>query len=430
MSKLKKFLIVFFSFLPISAGAVVPWLLIGGVAAIAGVSIWRSVAPVDMNDALQFFSSCWSCSMFSAVMATMSKILPRVYSEIGNVVIPFAALLTAIYFLWTLTSGFLNKKIESGWSIASKFGTHMIRLAIVGAVLVFPLPRLISGAIIEPIFGIGLSVNHIIGDSDKFTECMVATTLMDGASESASIANNNIQSGAFPVKLRSGLACELANVHQLTGLGMTVGWTMLNMAFNEKYMHHIMWNIPIFPNVPIFFAGLLVLALYFMALLPIPLYFLEIFVGLALDFIMLPLMLLSWLFKDWKIFPNGGRSIKSMIDDVITGTVGIAMTVVFLIFGIMFLDAIFGNIDGVSRIATAISANDSEILMDGLLLRDDGLISIILMGAFFAMFMTSVPALVKTLFNVQISDKYYAAAKKDFNTTRATLGKWWKTLKK
>ncbi len=299
-----------------------------------------------------------------------------------------------------------------------------------GAVLVFPLPRLISGAIIEPIFGIGLSVNHIIGDSDKFTECMVAPTLMDGASESASIANNNIQSGAFPVKLRSGLACELANVHQLTGLGMTVGWTMLNMAFNEKYMHHIMWDIPIFPNVPIFFAGLLVLALYFMALLPIPLYFLEIFVGLALDFIMLPLMLLSWLFKDWKIFPNGGRSIKSMIDDVITGTVGIAMTVVFLIFGIMFLDAIFGNIDGVSRIATAISANDSEILMDGLLLRDDGLISIILMGAFFAMFMTSVPALVKTLFNVQISDKYYAAAKKDFNTTRATLGKWWKTLKK
>lgn len=430
MSKLKKFLIVFFSFLPLSAGAVVPWLLIGGVAAIAGVSIWRSVAPVDMNDALQFFSSCWSCGMFSAVMATMSKILPRIYSGIGEVVIPFAAFLTAIYFLWTLTSGFLNKKIESGWSVASKFGTHMIRLAIICAVLVFPLPRLISSAVIEPIFGIGLSVNHVIGDSDKFTECMVATTLMDGASESGGIANDNMPSGAFPVKLRSGLACELANVHQLTGLGMTVGWTMLNMAFNEKYMHHIMWNIPIFPNVPIFFAGLLVLALYFMALLPIPLYFLEIFVGLALDFIMLPLMLLSWLFKDWKIFPSGGRNIKSMIDDVITGTVGIAMTVVFLIFGIMFLDAIFGNIGGVSRIATAIAANDSEILMDGLLMRDDGLVSIILMGVFFAMFMTSIPALVKTLFNVQISDKYYAAAKKDFNTTRATLGKWWKTLKK
>ena len=430
MSKLKKFLIVFLSFLPISAGAIVPWLIAGGVAVIAGVSIWRSVAPVDMSDALQFFSSCWSCHMFSAIMATMSKILPRIYSGIGDVMMPFAALLTAIYFLWTLTSGFLNKKIESGWSIASKFGTHMIRLAIVCALLIFPLPRLIGNAIIEPIFNVGLSVNHIIGDSTQFTECMIATTLMDGTTESASIANDNMPSGAFPIKLRSGLACELANVHQLTGLGMTVGWTMLNMAFNEQYMHHIMWNIPIFPNVPIFFAGLLVLALYFMALLPIPLYFLEIFVGLALDFIMLPLMLLSWLFKDWKIFPSGGKNIKSMIDDVITGTVGIAMTVVFLIFGIMFLDAIFGNIGGISRIAAASADGDSEILMNGLLLQDDGLISIILMGAFFAMFMTSVPALIKTLFNIKVSDKFYETAKKDFNTTRATLGKWWKTLKK
>jgi len=30
---------------------------------------------------------------------------------------------------------------------------------------------------------------------------------------------------------------------------------------------------------------------------------------------------------------------------------------------------------------------------------------------------------------VQISDKFYATAKKDFDTTRATLGKWWKKLK-
>jgi len=430
MSKLKKFLIVFFSFLPISAGAIVPWLIAGGVAVIAGISIWRTVAPVDMNDALQFFSSCWSCQMFSAIMATMSKILPRIYSGIGEVVIPFAALLTAVYFLWTLTSGFLNKKIESGWAVTSKFGTHMIRLAIVCALLAFPFPRLISNVIINPVFSIGLSVNHIIGDSEKFTECMVANTLMDGAVEQTSIANDNMPTGAFPVKLRSGLACELANVHQLTGLGMTVGWTMLNMAFNEKYMHHIMWDIPIFPNVPIFFAGLLVLALYFMALLPIPLYFLEIFIGLSLDFIMLPLMLLAWIFKDWKIFPQGGRNIKKMIDDVISGTVGIAMTVVFLIFGITFLDAIFGNIGGISRIAAAIADGDSEILMDGLLLRDDGFVSIILMGAFFALFMTSIPALIKTLFNIQISDKYYKTAEKDFNATRALLGKWWKTLKK
>ncbi len=370
--------------------------------------------------------------MFSAVMATMSTILPRIFSEIGRAVIPMALMLTAVYFTWTITSGFFNSKIESGWAITSKFTTHMIKLAVVCALLVLPLPRLISNVVIEPVFNIGMSVNHIVGDSDKFAECMVATTLMDDAVDAKSLRNDNMPTGAFPVKLRSGLACELANVHQVTGLGMTVGWTMLNMAFNYDYMHKIMWGIPIFPNVPMFFAGLLVLVLYFMAVLPIPLYFLEIFVGLALDFIMLPLMLLGWLFKDWKIAAalNGGKNIQGMIDDVVKGTVGIAMTVVFLIFGIMFLDAIVGNVGGLSRIGTAIATGDSKILMDGLLLRNDSLITMILLGAFFMVFMTSIPALIKTIFNVGVSNKFYETAKKDFITIRSLAGKWWKTLKK
>ena len=435
MSKLKKFLIVFLSFFPLTAAAFWPWVLAGVGTVVAGFSIWRSVAPVNVNDALQFFSSCWTCQMFSAVMATMSTILPRIFSEIGRVVIPMALMLTAVYFTWTIVSGFLNSKIESGWAITSKFSTHMIKLAVICAVLVLPLPRMISNVVIEPVFNIGMSVNHIVGDSDKFAECMVATTLMDDSENAVSLRTEDMPTGAFPVKLRSGLSCELANVHQLTGLGMTVGWTMLNMAFNYEYMHKIMWGIPIFPNVPMFFAGLLVLVLYFMAVLPIPLYFLEIFVGLSLDFIMLPLMLLGWLFKDWKITAalNGGKNMQGMIDDVIKGAVGIAMTIVFLIFGIMFLDAILGDIGGISRIAAAVTAGDSEsskILLDGLMLRDDGLITMILLGAFFAMFMTSIPALIKTIFNVGVSDKFYETAKKDFMTIRGLAGKWWKTLKK
>ena len=435
MSKLKKFLIVFLSFFPLTAAAFWPWVLAGVGTVVAGFSIWRSVAPVNVNDALQFFSSCWTCQMFSVVMATMSTILPRIFSEIGRVVIPMALMLTAVYFTWTIVSGFLNSKIESGWAITSKFSTHMIKLAVICAVLVLPLPRMISNVVIEPVFNIGMSVNHIVGDSDKFAECMVATTLMDDSENEVSLRTEDMPTGAFPVKLRSGLSCELANVHQMTGLGMTVGWTMLNMAFNYDYMHKIMWGIPIFPNVPMFFGGLLVLVLYFMAVLPIPLYFLEIFVGLSLDFIMLPLMLLGWLFKDWKITAalNGGKNMQGMIDDVIKGAVGIAMTIVFLIFGLMFLDAILGDIGGISRIAAAVTAGDSEsskILLDGLMLRDDGLITIILLGAFFMMFMTSIPALIKTIFNVGVSDKFYETAKKDFMTIRTLAGKWWKTLKK
>ena len=420
---------MFVSFLPLTAGAVAP-LVIGGIAGlgvIVGFSIYRTVAPVNMADAMNFFSSCWSCQLFADIMSTMSNLLPRAYSAIGTVVIPVAAGLSAVWFAWKLFSGFLNAKIEQPWAVAGNFGTHLVKLAVVCALLVVPLPRMLSDIVITPIFNIGLSLNRAVAGNDAFAECVVATAMADPVSVDAAAAS----SGAFSPRMRHNLTCELANVHQMTGLGMTVGWTMLNMAFNSEYMHKIMWNVPIFPNVPIFFAGLLVLVLFLCALLPVPMYFLEIFIKLSMDLIMLPLMLLSWLFSGWPIFPNGGGNIRSIIDDVVRATAGIAMVGVFVTFSVMFLNAVFGQWQGASRLAAALQANDSSLLMDGLMMRNDSFITIILMGIFIAMFMTSIPALVKALFaNVSIPTSFYETTKKNINIMWENLKKWYAVIKK
>lgn len=429
MNRLKKFWILFVSFLPLTAGAVAP-LVIGGIAGlgvIVGFSIFRTASPVNMADAMNFFSSCWSCQMFSDVMAAMSNLLPRAYSAIGTVVIPVAAGLSAVWFAWKLFSGFFNAKIEQPWAIAGNFGTHLVKLVTLCALLLVPLPRMISEIAITPIFNIGLSLNRAVSGNDAFSECVVATAVADPVSVDAAAAS----AGAYSPRLRHNLACELANVHQMTGLGMTVGWTMMNMAFNSKYMHKIMWDIPIFPNVPIFFAGLLVLVLFLCALLPVPMYFLEVFIKLSMDLIMLPLMLLSWLFKGWPIFPNGGGNIRSIIDDVVRATAGIAMVGVFVTFSVMFLNAVFGQWQGASRLAAALAQNDSTLLMDGLMMRNDSLITIILMGIFIAMFMTSIPALVKALFaNVNIPTSFYETTKKNINIMWGNLKKWYAAIKK
>lgn len=420
---------MFVSFLPLTAGAVAP-LVIGGIAGlgvIVGFSIYRTVAPVNMADAMNFFSSCWSCQLFADIMSTMSNLLPRAYSAIGTVVIPVAAGLSAVWFAWKLFSGFINAKIEQPWAIAGNFGTHLVKLAVVCALLVVPLPRMLSDIVITPIFNIGLSLNRAVAGNDAFAECVVATAMADPVSVDAAAAS----SGAFSPRMRHNLTCELANVHQMTGLGMTVGWTMLNMAFNSEYMHKIMWDVPIFPNVPIFFAGLLVLVLFLCALLPVPMYFLEIFIKLSMDLIMLPLMLLSWLFSGWPIFPNGGGNIRSIIDDVVRATAGVAMVGVFVTFSVMFLNAVFGQWQGASRLAAALQANDSSLLMDGLMMRNDSFITIILMGIFIAMFMTSIPALVKALFaNVSIPTSFYETTKKNINIMWENLKKWYAVIKK
>jgi len=431
MGRLKKFWIVFLSFLPLTAGAVAPF-VVGGIAGaigIVGFSVFRTASPVNMADALTFFSTCWSCDMFGAVMSTMSNLLPKVYSAIAGVVIPFAAILSAVWFAWKIFSGFLNAKIEDPWSVTGAFGTHLIKLAAVCAVLAVPLPRMLSQIVIEPVVTVGLSVNHIAADMAgewRFNECMVATAIADPTSADSRAAD----AGAFSPFLRHNLACEVGNIHQMTGLGMTVGWTMMNMAFNSKYMHKLMWDVPIFPNVPIFFCGLMIIVLFFFALLPIPVYFLEIFITLAMDLIMLPLMLLGWLFKGWAIFPQGGRTIRQMIDNVIKGTVGIALTGVFLTFAIMFLNAVFGGWGGATRLSAALAANDSTLLMDGLLMRNDSIVTIILMGIFIAMFMVMIPKLVETLFKISISDKYYETTKKNLNKMWENMKKWYAALKK
>ncbi len=429
MNILKKIWIAIVAILPGAGLAAVPFVVggIAGLGAIAGFSIYRSMAPVNMADAMSFFSACWSCDMFSAIISAMSNLLPGVYHALGLVIIPIAIGLTALWLGWTLLSGYLNIKVDNPLTITTNLTRHMIKLAFVITLMAAPLPRMISTIAIEPIFNIGLSLNRAASGDDAFASCIVATAIADPASISADAAN----SGAFSPHLRHNLTCEIANVHQITGLGMTVGWTMLNMAFNDKYMHKIMWDVPIFPNVPIFLGGLLILLLFFFALLPVPLYFLDALVTLSMDLIMLPLFLLGWVFKDWKIIPGGGaKSIQEIINNAVKATVGIALVGTFVTFAIMFLNAVFGHWDGAATLGAAMAQNDPSILMDGLMMQNDSLITVVLMGLFIAMFMTMIPQLVKMLFKVEISSKTYDKVKKDLETLWKNVQKIYAGIKK
>ena len=430
MKWLKKFWMALVAMMPISAGAIAPLTLgvLGAGTVIVGVSIWRNVAPVNIQEAYNFFSTCWTCQVFSDVMIAMSNLLPGVYKSIGRVVIPMSATLLAVFIAWQLFAGFFNGKIEKASKIMGNFNVYLVRFALLVGLLLMPLPRFISNVLIEPALSIGTSFDYIISDNNKFSECMVATAIADPVSVSVDASNY----GAFSPKMRHQLACEIANIHQITGLGMTVGWSMLNMAFNADYMHKVLSSIPIFPNIPLLFGGLLILVLYFFALLPIPLYFLEIFIKLSMDLIMLPLMLMAWMFDDdnFAIFPKGGRTIRQMIDDVIKAMVGIALTVVFLTFSIIFLNAAFGSWDGANRIQMALTQNDSKIFLDGMVMQNDSIVTIILMGVFIAMFMTMIPQLTSMLFKIQISDKYYQTAKNDLKAMWENLKKLASAIKK
>ena len=72
------------------------------------------------------------------------------------------------------------------------------------------------------------------------------------------------------------------------------------------------------------------------------------------------------------------------------------------------------------------------MLMDGLVgtAGNQAFITLVLLGIFITMFMVMIPALIKSLFNVTISDKYYQTAKKDVKILWNDTKKVWQSLKK
>jgi len=106
------------------------------------------------------------------------------------------------------------------------------------------------------------------------------------------------------------------------------------------------------------------------------------------------------------------------------------LTVVFLTFSVNFINATFSRWSGANLLQEAIARNDSQILLDGLLLQKDSLITIVLMGIFIAMFLTMIPQLTSMLFKIQISDKYYKTAKNDLDKMWSGVKNWAKAIKK
>ena len=142
-------------------------------------------------------------------------------------------------------------------------------------------------------------------------------------------------------------------------------------------------------------------------------------------------MNVSWLFKGWAISLDGaGKTIRGIIDDVINGALGLGLTGVFISFCIKILDKFFDSSTGIVTAIDLIKANNTDKLVDTVLNGDSGFVSMLLMGAFIAMFMSSIPALAKTLFNVEISQEFYNDAKNNVKKIWANGKKMWESLKK
>lgn len=383
--------------------------------ALTGFANYKSYSLLTMDGAFNFFSSCWTCGIFSGIINAFSSLLNVVYLSLGEFMIYIMVLVTAVWIAYEILMSFIKAKpVASSWDYLNKFLPHLVKMAFIAGVLLLPMPRLLISTFVEPVVYVAMSYNkvvdkHFSDDNHKnsYNECLIATLIQDSQTP-------HHPDDAFSPMFRSALACHLASVHRLAGTGLTVGWTFMKEAFDVKHFYKIAF-LPVFPNLGLLLAGFLLIAVFLVVLLPVPLYILEVVINLAIDFIFLPLIFLGWLFNGNPFFIGDSHSLKKIIENFIRGFAGISMVLIFVSFAMFFMDSILSPADPSGAfIQNAISQNNPDLLVEGMTLKNGSFMTLIFSGVFLAMFMFLLIKLVKTLFaEVSVPEKYLNVTKQN-----------------
>ncbi|MDR0448906.1 MAG: hypothetical protein LBG89_00385 [Rickettsiales bacterium] len=373
------------------AGAVPAAVVALGAAAVgtAGFAIYRSFSPTDTAAAFDFFSSCWTCRIFSGTTGALSDSAGVIYANLGEFVALLAIVLTPLFMAWKVLGGYLSAEPNTdAFKLGGGMGLHLVKLAFVSMLLLFPLPQLISKTAVEPVMNIALSFQDAFGEantpgSTRMDACLVA---------SIAIENPENNKGIFGSGFKNKMRCSIAGLHEFTATGMTAGWLLANSAFDAKNMYKAAGMVPIFPNMGMLIMGFLLLAVYFWIIMPIALAFLEFVVKFAIDMIFLPLTLLTWLFKGNPLWDTKDEDMMSIITDIVKLAAGLGLIVVFLGFALMMTGYALSG-ETMANMGAAFMANNPDLVLN----NDSAALSLLFVGIFIAMFMTMMTELIKKL---------------------------------
>lgn len=396
-----------------AASAALPVLPIAAAVAVLSAVVYRSFVETNTSAALDFFSSCWSCQIFGGVTNGISATAAAAYANLGEFVALLAVILTPIYFAWILMGGYLTAKPETNmWKQTGRLGRHLVKLAFITILLMLPLPRMVSGLIVEPSFNAALSFQNVLSEAldpnDASLEaCLVATAISEPVNPATpgigggavGFAGQSGSVGVFSPTFRHKMLCSIAQLHMLSASGMTAGWLIFNSAFDAKHMYKInikVADIPLFPNVGWILLGLMFMFVYAWMIVPIAMAFLEFIIKFAIDIIFLPMTLLGWLFANNGLWKVEDKDIMAIITDTIKTAVGVGMIAVFMTFALGMVGQLISGA-GLNDLNASFRANEAAAIIgtDGLLAGK--ITTLAFFGIFIAMFLGGMTELIKKL---------------------------------
>jgi hypothetical protein len=430
LQKLRKYLIGLFGgiFGISAASAAVPVALIAGAAALLGAIVYRSFVPTDTAAAFEFFNTCWSCNLFSSVVNGLSTLAANTYSYLSEFIIFLAIGLTPIFVAWRLLKPMLDGSASAGlspWAMGGGIGTHLIKLTFVIGLMWLPIPQILTTAVIEPAFNIGLSFQQVITEKTNETNTDFETCLV----ASAAIENPNYNTGIFSTGFKNKIRCSIASVQSLTAIGMTSGWLLFNSAFDSSHMYKIANTIPIFPNIEMLLIGMLLIVVFFWMIIPFVLSFLQYLFKFIIDMVFLPLSFIGWLFKGNKFIKTTEKDIMKIITETMESALAMALLCIFIGFCILLCGYIFTS-GSFAAIGAALQNNTAyELLTNGgNIIANKDIWTVALFGLFLAIFTTSITKMINEFISFKVDDSFLSDAAAWYKHTTGTVKKYYKNV--
>ena len=241
---------------------------------------------VDFGD-----KGCWFCPVFTTVFHTINTLATTMYTNLRDVFFSILIIITMAWLLWEVLKFMTTIHGPNIGEFVTKLFKGLGTVMLLAIILKAP-PSFITGYVIDIPVGIatGLAgdIMQMTGVTEKVQEpysytlsngCVVNTTR-----EKDLCVNSDPNSAEFKDKMMSSfihdsMLCLLKKISLNLITGMAIGSTVLQYGFFAG---------TIFPELDIVFAGLIVLAGYFVLYIMVPFKLIDILLRMGFAIILLP----------------------------------------------------------------------------------------------------------------------------------------------
>ena len=282
-----------------------------------------------------YLSNCYICDFVSLLLGAINTVATQSFDMMGDVgggpAISLMAIGFALWLGWHVGNYLINYKYPDPMEFVTELGRCAFRVTFIAAILMLP-AALAVDFIISPI--ITMATELILGlvNTDVVAD-IIADNSISGTENfcGAALNDSGLSNGmALSPQVLNSILCMVQSVYYEAIKGLVIGE---GIACNAQSLNLIIFSIP---DVGMWIIGIIIFIVFAVIVFSISFAMVDYIVRIGFVLIMLPLLLVAWVFpitrqytkRGWDLFLN---SLVALVAMAIT--VGLILKLLFSVLG-------------------------------------------------------------------------------------------------